>query len=473
MQNFDELKPAKLRSRSPKRRSSQSMLDLPAIDATSSLPSAAHSEIDDALLSSELLPKIELEPKISQSSSATSSASSQEQHIPASNDGVVVDDEAQMDVDLEQSDSASANSSQSIAAVGALLKEQQPKELEVLSEAELAQAPTPNSILSASISNASLSTLIKKTSHSPSPSKLLAQKEGEKTKDKIANELGRIRAVLNQSEALNRNLTESVQALQKRQLQAERRVFFNSAVAYILFCVVIASGLYFSLNYKAKAKYNEQLAQIEGYKSLVNVKQILEQEFEKSQIASKQAFEVYQLSEQGRYDEALQRFTEVRGNLNHPAELALLEERIENIRWKLANNSYREALGLYLEGNLEQARDTFFKSQSYKKDTPYTHLLNHYLAMSLFNLGDYEGARQFFREALSADLAPEMDAISRYNFAFASEKVGANTEAYEAYEAFIKKYRYHRLADDASKRQSRLERARVQARPRRADTAND
>ena len=270
----------------------------------------------------------------------------------------------------------------------------------------------------------------------------------------------RFEAALTQAESSARHALDALAQIQSIQARSERRQFFNSTAAYALFCIVIAVGLYFAINYKASSKYNEIQYKNEIYQSTLHAKRILEAEFERDQRASSAAFEVYQLTEQGRFEEAIERFTAVRAILNHPAETALLESRIDGIRWRLADNAYHDGVILYNDQNLEQARDAFFKSLAYKENTAYSHMLHYYLAMSLFQLGDFEGARRYFEQAQAGNLNPDMDANTRFYRAAAAERVGDESEAFTQYDQFLKRYRNHRLADEASKRRTRLERSR-------------
>jgi len=274
------------------------------------------------------------------------------------------------------------------------------------------------------------------------------------------NPHGRFETALAQAESSARHALDALAQIQSIQVRSERRQFFNSAAAYALFCIVIAVGLYFAINYKASSKYHEIQYKNEIYQNTLHAKRILEDEFERNRLASSAAFEVYQLTEQGRFEEAIERFTAVRATLNHPAETALLESRIDGIRWRLADNAYHDGVILYNEQNLEQARDAFFKSLAYKENTAYTHMLHYYLAMSLFQLGDFEGARRYFEQAQAGNLSPDMDANTRFYRAAAAERVGDESEAFTQYDQFLRRYRNHRLADEASKRRARLERSR-------------
>ena len=115
---------------------------------------------------------------------------------------------------------------------------------------------------------------------------------------------------------------------------------------------------------------------------------------------------------------------------------------------------------LYNASNYEQARDAFFKSLSHKENTAYTPRLNFHLAMSLYQLGDFEGARHYFSRLSPNDLSADMDATARFTRALCAEKLGFDDEAYEQFDAFLKKYRFHKLSDEASKHRAKLEGAK-------------
>ena len=257
---------------------------------------------------------------------------------------------------------------------------------------------------------------------------------------------------------------KTVEALNKLELitdRVERRSFFSSIGAYVLFCVILSLGLYFALNYRASAKYAYNAVDREQYEKLLNAKKILEAEYEKDNRASTEAYEVYQLIERGSYEESIERYVKIRADLTHPAEAALLEQKIDAVRWRLADNAYHDGLILFREDNLEQARDAFFKSLSYKANTAYSHLLYYYLGKSLYQLGDFAGARSYFEKAQQSELGSELDANARFYRAAAAEKVGDVTDACTQYDQFLKKYRYHRYADEATKRRAKLEKQKT------------
>ncbi len=276
-------------------------------------------------------------------------------------------------------------------------------------------------------------------------------------------EEARAASVTHQDLAL-RSIAKEVRDIGNRQLNYERKYVLNSVFAYVIFCVLIFAGLYFVFEMRSAKNLADADAYEADVQRLTERISIAETELEKAREASHFAFEVYQLIEQARHDEALARFVAVRDRLINPAEVALLQAQIDVLQWKLAENAYREGLDLFGRGSFEQARDAFFHSQSYQTETPYSHLLNYHLATCLFELGDFAGARHTYESALEHDLPSDLDAEARYRQAVSTEELGEADKAYELYQRFVKRRRYHKHSDDVVRRMGRIERARLRSR---------
>ena len=276
-----------------------------------------------------------------------------------------------------------------------------------------------------------------------------------------------LREILQQVQSSSTQVDLTVQAFSKevrniaqRQLQYERRGVMSSVGAYVLFCVLIFGGLYFIFDLRAsKNTVDAQYYETE-FDNLSHRLSVAERELEHYRQSSHLAFEVLQLIEQGRAEDALERYAEVRDKLINPAESALLEERIEEVRWQQAEQAYQAGLSFIATSSFEQARDAFFQSQALKAETPFTHLLNYYLATSLFELGDFHGAKHYFTEALKYELPRDQEREALYRQAVSMESLGELEAAYLAYESFYKHNRYHDHSDDVVHRMKRIERDR-------------
>lgn len=269
-----------------------------------------------------------------------------------------------------------------------------------------------------------------------------------------------IEDILAQNREIQQKTLDTLAKLQNANALTERRYGLFLFIAFALLAVVTVVGIVVGIHFQNSAKFNDLKFKHEAYINAVNTKNILEAEFDKEKKGSAAAFEVYQRIEEGLFEESVEKFTAVRNELTHPAEIALLEQRIDEIRWKLAENAYHDGVMLYNASNYEQARDAFFKSLSHKENTAYTPRLNFHLAMSLYQLGDFEGARHYFSRLSPNDLSADMDATARFTRALCAEKLGFDDEAYEQFDAFLKKYRFHKLSDEASKHRAKLEGAK-------------
>ncbi|MBO4351638.1 MAG: hypothetical protein J6A01_11940 [Proteobacteria bacterium] len=282
--------------------------------------------------------------------------------------------------------------------------------------------------------------------------KTMPSSDEQKTPD-----ASKLQDLFDQIQATNQECLDTLAKLQITNAQNERRYAMYLTLGGILIVVIIVIALVVGMQLRNSAKYNELKFKHEAYENVLKAKEILEAEFDKEKRGSAAAFEVYQKIEQGLFEESVERFTAIRNELTHPAEIALLESKIDDIQWKLAENAYHDGVMLFNASNFEQARDAFFKSLSHKENTSYSPRLYYYLAMSLYQLSDFEGARRYFGKINAADLSAEMDATARFYRGISAEKLGDEAEAFEQFDGFLKKYRYHRLADEATKHRAKNE----------------
>lgn len=297
------------------------------------------------------------------------------------------------------------------------------------------------------------------------------QKKSPKSKAPQTSEntlpnLDKLQDILNQTRENNQKCLDTLAKLQNTNELNQRKYALSLTIAFAVLAVLTVVGVFIGINLKNNAKSSDLKYKQETYEAALQSQTILQDENDKNRSGADAAFEVYQKIEQGLYEDAVEHFLEIRNKLTHPAETALLEAKIDEIRWKLAENAYHDGVMLYNSSNYEQARDAFVKSQAYKEYTAYSPRLNFYLAMSYYQVGDFEGARNTFAKIFSklnaSDLSPDMDALARYYRAYCAAKTGNESEAYEYFDQFLKKYRYHKFADDAAKQRAKYESARKQ-----------
>ncbi len=267
----------------------------------------------------------------------------------------------------------------------------------------------------------------------------------------------KLEEILAQTREVQTRCIDTLTQLRHANALNERRCALWLALGFALLVVVAAIGIFFGISKQNNAKFQELRFKREVYANVVNEKNILAAEYEKEKQGAAAAYEILKHIENGRLEEAVEAFGNTADRVTHPAERALLARRIGEIRRELAENAFNSGVMLYNAQNFEQARDAFFKSLSLEESTAYASRLFCYLAMSLFQLSDYEGASRFFARIQPGELNSEMDANARFYRAVAAEKSGNDAEAYEQFDQFIKKYRYHKLSDEAAKRRAKLD----------------
>lgn len=445
MNDIQPLKPGKLKRKS-KRNVSTSVVDLPAAGKTS----ASGNLLGDTIIQDFQEPSGASEGAVCSLVGMTSDCDESENNGALASHGAISDDN--LDVTLKLTDEPEQAS---ISPLDALYSEKPSGNKRGREEKEDNTGDNGLNVLKTS-----------ERSVQSQGVRLTSKKKGAKSAPTIDNKSSadsdRIEELLEQSREINQKCLDTLAKLQNTNIQNERRYTLNLIIAFSILAILTVVGVFVGINLKSEAKYNELKFKNEDYTNAVHARDILDAEFEREKRGSAAAFEVYQRIEQGLFEESVEKFIEVRDLLTHPAEIALLEQRIDEIQWKLAENAYHDGVMLFNASNYEQARDAFFKSLSFKENTAYSPRLNYYLAMSLFELGDFEGARRYFAQINSADLSSDMDAQARFHRAIAAEKLGDEAEAYEQFDQFLRKYRYHRLASEAAKHRAKVESGRRQ-----------
>ena len=279
--------------------------------------------------------------------------------------------------------------------------------------------------------------------------------------NELREEFDKAKASNTQAEMVLHAIAAEVREIGRRQLSYERRYVFNSAIAYVIFCVLIFTGLY----YVFQARMSVDSAEVEALQSkLTDSKQLHENakiEHAKLIDSRKYANEIFNLIQQGRDEKALHRFNETGTRILNPTEGALLRQQVELLKTKLAQRTYQKGKQQFADMDYEQASKTFRASLTYQESTTYSTTLYCYLGMSLFNLKEYEGSRDYLERALRVEdgLPQSLLLKARYLHAVSTEEVGMRDEALVLYGDYLKGKgaRATEFAEDVVKREFHLE----------------
>jgi len=277
--------------------------------------------------------------------------------------------------------------------------------------------------------------------------------------ESLHKELIEARNLAIKTDNLVKNLGAEIKQIARRQDTYQRRYLLNSAVAYVLFVVVIFTGLYLAFDAKLSSAQREVEHYTARNTALEERLEEAERDLQLRRDSQNRAYAFFELLEHGDPDEVVEQFTELQAQITDRAMIELLRDRVEEINYNLAEQAFREGLGYMSAENWSDARDAFLKSLNHVERTPWQPELDYNLGDALFNLGDYEGALYYFDEALSAeDLDEAHQAMARYRRAMCLESTGRLAEAVQAYQEYRDRHSSHRYTGRALHRINSIQR---------------
>lgn len=251
---------------------------------------------------------------------------------------------------------------------------------------------------------------------------------------------------------LIKNLSSDVRQIGKRQEKYEKRYVFNSVVAYVLFSVLIFAGLYLAFQAQVAREREAVDAAKVRITDLQGRVQELESELERRRDAEEQSYSLVRLLEEGKQDQLLTAFPQMRGKLVNRGEIELLRREVDQINEVLAKAAFEEGVKHFTGRRYEAARDSFMKSLGHLQSAHYSPDLHSSLGMSLFLLKDYTNAATHLRQALNYTLTKEVRNDTMYALAVALDELGRGGEARTVYEAYVKRFAFDKRAPLSQKR---------------------
>ncbi|MCA9563394.1 MAG: hypothetical protein KC561_07890 [Myxococcales bacterium] len=289
-------------------------------------------------------------------------------------------------------------------------------------------------------------------------SKANDQKNGNDI-EALHRELIEARNLAIKTDNLVKNLNADIKQIAKRQDAYQRRYLFNSAVAYVLFVVVIFTLMYLVFDTRVSSYESERTHLEARNESLQEDLDTALDELERRREADDRAFSFFELIQSGRREEVVAQFNEVQAQLSNRAMIELFRDRVQEINYELAEDAFRTGMGHAQEERWSEARDMFLDSMNHLELAPWGPELRYELGLSLYELDDYEGAIHFLDEALATEELDEaQDAWGRYVRGQALQDTGRLSEAVEAFADFRDRYGAHRYAGRALHYINRIER---------------
>lgn len=284
--------------------------------------------------------------------------------------------------------------------------------------------------------------------------------------DTVLEELARLREEVVNTRNLTiktdnhvQNLTSEVKGITRSLGQGERKNLLNSFVAYILFVVLIAGGLW--LTFQARLDKSTADKALFAQKESESREKIAElnAELGRWKQIERELLEFERLVKEGQKEQAVASFNALR----RVRFAGLLEELVSRYKADVARETYERGKKLFDQGNFAQADESFSKALDYDSEPPYRGELLYHQGMAALRLKDFPRAAELLRNALGHDLERKVMADANFNLAYAFDRMGERRTARELYQRFIDRHPKHALAPQAKLRHKQLSGRSAQA----------
>ncbi len=255
------------------------------------------------------------------------------------------------------------------------------------------------------------------------------------------------------------NLSAEVKSVSRALGQGERRNLLNSFVAYILFTVLIAGGLWLTFQARLdktqadralfdqkESEYKQRIAELNA--ELGRWKQI-----------ERELLEFERMVREGQKEQAVASFNALR----RVRFAGLLEDLVSRFKADVAKETFDRGKQLFDQGNFAQADEAFSKALEYHGEPTYRGELLYFQGMAALRLKDFPRAADLLRKALETDLERKLLAEAGFNLAYAYDRMGERRTARDLYERFVNRHPRHAHKPQAEQRFKQLSRRSAEA----------
>ena len=253
------------------------------------------------------------------------------------------------------------------------------------------------------------------------------------------------------------NLTAEVKAVGRAQQQDRRGLSLNSAAAYVLFVLLVASGFYFLYRGQVDRLDAEKDALVREHAAALTKLAALREAEEKRRRAEDKAAAFYRLSQSGQLHRALDQYPEVSQLPLSRVEAAVFQDWVARVKSRIAYTSYAEGMKAVGDKQWKQASAEFRTALKYIPHPPLEASLRYYFGVALMKLGSYREAAEELERALGVGAEKAVSHEIRYYLGTIYEQTARREKAVAAYKAYVKRFPATSYARVARRRIKELE----------------
>lgn len=287
----------------------------------------------------------------------------------------------------------------------------------------------------------------------------------------IKREIIESRALVIKTSNVLSALAADVKSIAKRQANYERRISWNSWVAYILFAALSFFGLWLAKN-ASVGDIEDQIGRLEGH--VDELQRELGEETQRAESrarAEAQAAQFYRLIRERRREEAVEQYPTIRREQLSAAEAAFFRDTVDQFQEDLSVHAYQNGTDLVRTGRYAEAAEAFQESLRLREDGPHTPAVRLDLARALRHLGQDARAKDLAAEVAEQNVNRELQDDGLLLFAECAEAMGSIDEARAALRTYLRRWPRGAFSVDVRRHLSDLNRRVMRGETRRAPGA--
>jgi tetratricopeptide (TPR) repeat protein len=247
-------------------------------------------------------------------------------------------------------------------------------------------------------------------------------------------------------------LSAEIKTVAHRLDHRERRMVLNSAVAYVLFVVLLAGAFYVIHHTRLEhAEIEKDGALREAAAIREQLAQVNKRDEERGR-GETRAFELYQLLRGGKVRDAVSRYPEIARERLSRTEAEVLREAVLRARQDLAASSFDAGRQAYGASQWKRATQEFRRSVEADPAPAHAATLYYLYGISLYKVGDFAGAARELERAIEHGAERNVHDDAGFYFAAALDQAKQRDRAKAEYQKFLQKFPGHRFAGPARRR---------------------
>lgn len=275
--------------------------------------------------------------------------------------------------------------------------------------------------------------------------------------EEIKREIVESRSLTIKTNNLVNALAADLKSIGKRQQSYERRLFFNSATAYVVTIAVLFIALKLAWDARVDAVRAETKGTREKLQQMEKDLKSYQTREEAHQRASRQASEFYDLVAQSKRRELVERFDEVAKLSLTRTERAVFEDAVDRAKNELSLIAYQNGLDHIRTGRWHEAQQALRESLKYKGDAAHSPAAKYQLARALRSLGRQREAIPILLSISEASADKEVMDEATLLLAESQIDIQAWNDAKTTLRSFIRRFPSSPLINDARMKLAELQ----------------